>query len=106
MIYSDCLLRFLVKKGKEGSAMLTATLSKNGALPLPDVLLRRLSLTPGDTVEFVLGRTAGQAVLKTHPERPGSLFGSLSAYRPENPVTDGDMRETVMEHAAARSAPR
>jgi bifunctional DNA-binding transcriptional regulator/antitoxin component of YhaV-PrlF toxin-antitoxin module len=95
-----------MKKGKEGSAMLTATLSKNGALPLPDALLRRLSLAPGDTVEFVLGRTAGKAVPKTHPARSGSLFGSLSAYRPENPVTDRDMRETVMERAATRGAPR
>ncbi len=79
--------------------MLTATLTDDGVLPLPEALRKGLSLKPGDVIQLVWSKVDRQAVLKPVEAVGDGLFGCLSAYRPAKPVTIENMREAVRKRA-------
>ena len=79
--------------------MLTATLTDDGVLPLPEALRKGLSLKPGDVIQFVWSKADRQAVLRPVETVSDSLFGCLSAYRTAKPVMIETMREAVRKRA-------
>jgi len=85
--------------------MLTATVTDGGKLVLPKALRKKWALMPGDKVSLFIEKDGRRAVLQQQISSDASLFGCLSAYKSERPVTDDDIRQTIIECACRGDRP-
>lgn len=86
--------------------MATSTLTTKGQVTIPKEIRDRMSVHPGDVLDFRFDET-GKVVMEPVAEEPlGRLSGLLSHLAPEKPVSVEAMRKGLRDRARKKAESR
>ncbi len=74
--------------------MSLSTLTSKGQITIPKDLRESMSLATGDKVEFIINEQ-NEVVIKPITKKAIDVFGQLSKYKKEKPVSVEEMNEAI-----------